>query len=193
MLAMPTSAPRPRRAHRRDEWRNVLTIPTTLVSKIARKVGRSSACSVSAPCEIPALAMTISGAPKRAMKSAAAWASASGPARRRRRPRRDRREGRRQRVEFGAASREHTEDRALRGVLPRERGAQAAAGAGDEDASRMRLQVFGRSARAFATSASISGGIARMRGDAIADELAVDDDQRNRLDLVGLRGSCARD
>ena len=52
-------------------------MPYTLVSKIARIAGRSSGSSVRKPREMPALAITTSGQPKRAMKSAPACASAS--------------------------------------------------------------------------------------------------------------------
>ena len=64
----------------RDERRNVWTMPSTLVSKTARNAGRSSGASVSVPRDTPALAMTTSGAPKRAMKSAPARASVVGVA-----------------------------------------------------------------------------------------------------------------
>ena len=70
------AAPRAR-ASRARTARTCGRCPSTLVSKTARNAGRSSACSVSAPREMPALAMTTSGAPKRAMKSAAARASAA--------------------------------------------------------------------------------------------------------------------
>jgi hypothetical protein len=75
-LAMPTRVPR--RAARiaaMNGW-NAFTMPMTLVSRTARNAGRSSAWSVSVPRETPALATTMSGVPKRAVKSAAAAASA---------------------------------------------------------------------------------------------------------------------
>jgi len=58
---------------------NVATMPKTFVSKTARNADRSSGCDVNVPRDTPALATTTSGAPKRAMKSAAARASLGGP------------------------------------------------------------------------------------------------------------------
>src|SRR5207253_597803 len=48
------------------------SMPTTLVSRTARKRTLSSMCCVDVPTEMPASAMTRSGTPKRPMKSAAA-------------------------------------------------------------------------------------------------------------------------
>ena len=85
----------------------------------------------------------------------------------------------REHVELALPPREEPDERTMRRIVARERGADAAARAGDEDvqvgarsASRTptppascalaptaRRQFFGRSARAFAISASMTGGI----------------------------------
>ena len=58
-------------------------------------------------------------------------------------------------VENGPPPREEADLGAARRVMPRQRGADAAAGAGDEY-----VQLFGRSARDLTISASITGSIA---------------------------------
>ena len=58
-------------------------------------------------------------------------------------------------VEFASPASEESDIGPLRRVMPRQRGAAAAARAGDED-----VQLFGRSARALTISASITGSIA---------------------------------
>jgi hypothetical protein len=162
MLAIPTSAPLPRRAHRRDEWLkrvddsdDVGVEDRAEGREVLRMLGQRALRDSGVGNDDLGHAEPrdeIGGGPARAHPD---------PARRRRRPQPDRRQERRASVSSSARRRANTPTIApCAGVLPRERQAQAAAGAGDEDASRRRLQVFGRSARAFTTSASISGGIA---------------------------------
>ena len=75
--AMPTSRRSPPAACMAlTKGAKVAAMPKTLVSMMRRKVSRSSSHSVSVPADTPALAMTMSGTPKRAMKSAAAACSA---------------------------------------------------------------------------------------------------------------------
>jgi hypothetical protein len=56
---------------------NVFTRPITLISSVSRKVATSPAISVKLPCEMPALPITMSGAPCFATKSAAAAVTAA--------------------------------------------------------------------------------------------------------------------
>jgi len=79
MLAMPTSLPRPAVCMGPTNGVNVATMPKTFVSKTARNADRSSGCDVNVPRDTPALATTTSGAPKRAMKSAARSGELSSP------------------------------------------------------------------------------------------------------------------
>ena len=130
---MPTSAPARRSSPRRTAER--VHEPDTLVSKIARNAGRSSACSVSTPREMPALAITTSGQPKRAMKSAAACASVAAS---RTSPRRS---PPAPAASVAASGRVRGRDARTarpsprRRVAPRERFADSAGRAGEEDLS----------------------------------------------------------
>ena len=56
---------------------NVATVAVTLMAKISANRDKSPGRSVSVPAETPALAMTMSAPPSRAMKSKAAAASAA--------------------------------------------------------------------------------------------------------------------
>jgi hypothetical protein len=56
---------------------NVATVAVTLVAMIDSKTGKSSASSVMVPCEMPALAMTMSQPPAWARKASAALRSAA--------------------------------------------------------------------------------------------------------------------
>src|SRR6476469_1861288 len=55
----------------------VATVALTLVARMVSNTCWSSGCSVRVPCETPALAMTMSAPPQRAMKSCAAAARAA--------------------------------------------------------------------------------------------------------------------
>ena len=75
--ATPTSVPEPRACIGFTKGAKVRTSPSTLMSNTASNAGRSSCSPVSVPTDTPALPMTMSGTPTRAMKSSAAARSAS--------------------------------------------------------------------------------------------------------------------
>ena len=68
-LAMPASVPRPVLRMAGAKAASVAARPATLTSSTRRSFATSSMSSATVPIEIPALAITRSGAPKRSMKS----------------------------------------------------------------------------------------------------------------------------